>query len=69
MMQRKMKVSMDSVILCTYDEFILYTKSPQMSELVSVGISIFHFILDKVMVEEKEIEEYRKEVASLLHQV
>ena len=45
-MQRKMKVSMDSVIPCTYEEFILYTKSPQMSELVSVGISIFHSILD-----------------------
>jgi hypothetical protein len=47
MMQRKMKVSMDSVIPCTYEEFILYTKSPHMSELVSVGISIFHSILDK----------------------
>jgi hypothetical protein len=47
MMQRKMKVSMDSGILCIYEEFILYTKSPQMSELVSVGISIFHSILER----------------------
>jgi hypothetical protein len=58
---------MDSGILCTSKEVILYTKISQMSELVSV--EILYSILDKVMVEDKEIEEDVKEVASLQHQV
>jgi hypothetical protein len=68
-MQKKIKVTMDSGILCTSKEVILYTKISQMSELVSVEIFILYSILDKVMVEDKEIEEDMKEVASLQHQV
>jgi len=40
-----------------------------MSELVSAEIFILYSILDKVMVEDKEIEEDMKEVASLQNQV
>jgi hypothetical protein len=60
---------LDSSVLCTSEEVILDTKKSRMSELFSTGITISHASFDKVVAEERELEQARKEVTSLKHQV
>jgi hypothetical protein len=51
------------------EEVIIDTKKAKASQLYSTGLAISHASYDKALVEEKELEQARTEIASLKHQV
>jgi hypothetical protein len=66
---RKRKVTLDSGVLSTTEEVIIDTKKDKMSQLYSIGLAISHASYDKAIMEERELEQARVEIASLKHQV
>jgi hypothetical protein len=66
---RKRKTTLDNGVLCTSEEVIIDTKKAKMSQLYSTGMAISHASFDKEIMEERELEQARSEIASLKHQV
>jgi hypothetical protein len=62
-------VNVDSVIICIIEEPLLETKRAKLSELISVGVVIFHATIDNSRDNESEVENMKKELEFLRFQV
>jgi hypothetical protein len=66
---RKRKVTLDSGVLRRITEVIIDIKKAKASQLYSKFLAISHASYDKEVVEERELEQARVEIASLKHHV
>jgi len=63
--QRKNKIIVDSAMLCTSEEIMFGTKRDELSELLGVWVAISHATIDRDEVEEREVEEIKKELETI----
>jgi hypothetical protein len=60
--QKRKRVDVDSVILCTTKESLLDIKRDKINDFLSSGITISHATIDKAKVGENEVEDMRREI-------
>jgi len=60
---RKRKTTLENHVLCTLEEVTMDTKKAKMSQLYSVGMTVSHASLGKEIMEERELEQARSEIA------
>jgi hypothetical protein len=67
--QKRKRVDVDNVIICTTEESLLDIKKAKLNDLLSVRIVISHATIEKVKAGEDEVENIRKQIATLKNQV
>jgi hypothetical protein len=61
-MERKRKIIVGIVVICTSDELMMDTKKTNLSEFISIGVAIFHATIEKSRADEHEVKCMRKEI-------